>query len=308
MLALGGLGGPALAAERPQPQWLAAYASATEAAAAAKAGAHDHGGDDHVDTEHIFGFTMGSDIGEKGEVELEMETTGGFGKRHGTYWTISTLSLVKYTVTDSFRVAPGVIFGGSKVKNVPGFDDRQQASVEGAVFEMRYKVLDRAVAPFGLTLHVQPGWNRVDEATGLRVESYGSEFAALFDKEILPNRLWAAVNLWYGTGASRDIATSEWSHDSDVAIYGAVATRVAPNLILGGELRYLRAYEGMGLDRLKGEALYLGPTFSWHIARNAGLSGTVGFQVAGKAVGDAASLDLENFERMQAMLRFNLLF
>ncbi|RAI44468.1 hypothetical protein CH341_09025 [Rhodoplanes roseus] len=308
VLTLGGLalGGGAAAAE--QPQWLSAYASATQAGPAGKIGAAPAPGDDHVDTEHIFGFTMGSDIGAKGEIELEIENVGLFGKRSGSYFATSTLNLMKFTLTDSFRIAPAVAWGSNRIRNVAGFDDHQQVSVQGGAVELRYKVLDREVMPFGLTLHAQPGWNRVDEATGRRVEQYGSEFAALMDKEFIKDRLWGAVNLWYGAGASKDLVAREWSHDSDVAIHVALSGRVAPVLVVGAEMRYLRAYEGMGLDRLKGEALYLGPTFSWHIAKNAGLSGTVNVQVAGKAIDDPRSLDLANFERVQALLRFNLLF
>ncbi len=39
-----------------------------------------------VDSEHIFGFTQGSDIGEKGELEFETEPTAAFGKRWGRYF------------------------------------------------------------------------------------------------------------------------------------------------------------------------------------------------------------------------------
>jgi hypothetical protein len=267
-----------------------------------------HDEKDHVDTEHIFGFTMGSDIGEKGEVELEIENVGLIGKRSGTYLAFSSLNVLKFTLTDDIRIAPGVAWGANRIKDVPGFEDRQQASIEGGVVEMRFRLLDRETMPFGLTLHAQPGWSRVDEATGMQTEGYGGEFALLADKEIVKNQLWAAVNLWYGAGASKDLAVNEWSHDSDLEIHGALSARVAPALVMGGELRYLRSYEGMGLNTFMGEALYLGPTFSWQITKNAGLSGTANFQVAGKAAGDPRSLDLDNFERVQALLRFTLLF
>lgn len=310
MLALAWTAAPAHADDGPS--WLAYTAvpksTASPTRMAGRAPEPGVGEHDEVDTEHIFGFSMGSDIGEKGEVELEIENVGTFGKRSGTYWSTSTLNLLKYTVTDNFRIAPGVAWGSNRIRDVTGFEDRQQVSIEGAAVEMRFKLLDREVMPFGLTLHVQPGWNRVDEATGQRVESWGSEFALLADKEFIKNQLWGTINLWYGTGATKELAVGEWSHDSDLEIHGALSTRLSPVLIMGGELRYLRAYEGMGLDRLKGEALYLGPTFSVKIAKNAGLSGTVNFQVAGKASGDARSLDLENFERAQALLRFNVLF
>jgi hypothetical protein len=263
---------------------------------------------DHVDTEHIFGFTMGSDIGEKGEIEAEIENVPLIGKRSGTYFAFSSLNLMKFTLTDNFRIAPGVAWGATQISDVPGFEDRKQAGFEGAVVEMRFRLLDRETMPFGLTLHAQPGWSAIDEATGLRTTAYGSEFALLADKEIIKNQLWAAVNLWYGLGSSSDVTVNEWSKDSDLEIHGAISTRVSPTLIMGGELRYLLTYEGLGLNTFMGEALYLGPTFSWHITDKIGLSGTVNFQIAGNAVGDPRPLDLDNFERVQALLRFNMLF
>jgi hypothetical protein len=265
-------------------------------------------GNDAIDTEHIFGFTMGSDIGEKGELEFEMENVGGLGKRAGSYFAFTSLNLLKYTVTDTFRIAPGVAWGANSILNVPGFASRSHGALQGAVVEFRYKLLDRNTMPFGLTLHAQPGWNRVDETTALQVEGYGSEFALLADKEIVRDRLWAAVNLWYGLAASKEAVGKAWSRGSDLELHGAVSARVTPALVMGGELRYLRAYDGMGLNAFQGEALFLGPTFSWHVAEHVGLSGTVNVQVAGAAIGDARRLDLENYERVQGMLRFNMHF
>ena len=37
-----------------------------------------------VDTQFIFGFTMGADIGELGERELESQTIGRFSKGSGS--------------------------------------------------------------------------------------------------------------------------------------------------------------------------------------------------------------------------------
>jgi hypothetical protein len=271
--------------------------------------AHALAGGEQIDTEHIFGFTMGSDIGEKGELEFEMENVGGLGKRAGSYFAFTSLNLLKYTLTDTFRIAPGVAWGANSILNVPGYETRSQGALQGAVVEFRYMLLDRNTMPFGLTLHAQPGWNRVDETTALRVEGYGSEFALLADKEIVKDQLWTAVNLWYGLSASKDVGGgNSWLRGSDLEVHGAMSTRVTPALVMGGEMRYLRAYEGMGLNTFKGEALFIGPTFSWHVADNVGLSGTVNVQVAGNAIGDARRLDLDNYERVQGMLRFNMHF
>ncbi len=263
---------------------------------------------EHVDTEHIFGFTMGSDIGEKGEIEFENENVGLFGKRTGAYNTLGALNLLKFVVTDNFRIAPGLSWGAYGISNVPGYDNRSQAAFQGAVLEIRYKLLDRETMPFGLTLHAQPGWSPTDEASGAPAVGYGSEFALLADKELIKDRLWGAFNLWYGLGVSNDIGANAWSQDSSLELHGALSTRVGPSLVLGGEMRYLRAYEGLGLNRFSGEALYIGPTFSTHVTKHIGLSGTVNFQVAGDAAGYSRGLDLDNFERIQSMLRFNMLF
>jgi len=266
------------------------------------------GNDTRIDTEHIFGFAMGSDIGEKGEFELESENIAGFGRRTGSYFALSGLQLLKYTVTDDFRVAPGFIINSNRIRGVEGFEDITQTGIGGAVVELRYKLIDRQKAPFGLTLHLQPGWSRLDEATGLGVEQYSNEFAALFDKEIIKDRLWGTINIGYGMAASRFKNASEWAHDSDLSFQAAASYQVFKGLLLGGEVRYVRGYEGLGLDRFRGDALYVGPTFSTNITGNIGLSGAVNVKVAGKSIGNEDGLELANFERVKAMLRLNVHF
>jgi hypothetical protein len=38
-----------------------------------------------IDTEHLFGFMIGTDVGNVGEREFQSETTGRFGKNGGRY-------------------------------------------------------------------------------------------------------------------------------------------------------------------------------------------------------------------------------
>ncbi|WP_420131818.1 hypothetical protein [Rhodopseudomonas sp.] len=292
------------------PSWLSevvAPLGASSAGTKARAALDLKADEDRVDTEHIFGFSMGSDIGKPGEIELEIENVGRFGKRFGSYTGIGVLSQVKFVLTDNFRVAPGVSFASTRTDGVPGMIDNRRTALAGASMEFRYKLLDRDVMPFGLTLHAAPAWNRVDELTGLDIQTYGSEFAALMDKELIRDTLFATVNLWFSAGASREL-TNEWCRDSELAVNGALSYKVGPDLIVGVEARYLRAYDGLGLDRFVGDAVYLGPTFSMHLAHNVGLSGTWSTQVAGRASHDHQHLDLDDFERHQAMLRFNYLF
>jgi hypothetical protein len=44
---------------------------------------------DAIDTEHLFGFTIGTDIGELGEKELESNLLSRLGTRAGSYSALS---------------------------------------------------------------------------------------------------------------------------------------------------------------------------------------------------------------------------
>ncbi len=55
---------------------------------------------------------------------------------------------------------------------------------------MRYRVLNRERAPFGLTLGADPQWGRVDDLTGEPVDRYGTDFWIIADKELAPDRIF----------------------------------------------------------------------------------------------------------------------
>src|SRR4051812_45299425 len=60
---------------------------------------------EEADTEHMFGFIEGSEIGALGESELLMDTTGRFGKAAGSYKHISHIFEAKHTLSERFRVS-----------------------------------------------------------------------------------------------------------------------------------------------------------------------------------------------------------
>ena len=90
---------------------------------------------------------------------------------------------------------------------------------------------------------------------------------------------------------------------STLGFSGALAFQAIPNVFLGAEVRYLRAYEGLTLQHFRGEAVFVGPTFYTLLGNHLGI--TVGFstQVAGHAVGVPGRLDLDHFSRHQARLK-----
>ena len=60
------------------------------------------------DTEHIFGFAEGSDIGSKGELEIESVTIGSFGEL-GSYSNIDNETSLRYGVTNELRLSIGTL-------------------------------------------------------------------------------------------------------------------------------------------------------------------------------------------------------
>src|SRR5580700_6578667 len=56
-----------------------------------------------IDTEHLFGFTIGSDVGEVGERELEGSVTGRFAKRTGSYDAASSTMSAEFVPIPNLR-------------------------------------------------------------------------------------------------------------------------------------------------------------------------------------------------------------
>ena len=261
-----------------------------------------------LETTHLFGFTLGSDVNDVGETEGELETIGRFGKRSGAYAAVSTVAGIKAIPFKDFSIEPGIGVAYHNIAGVPGLDDRRQLAFESFGFETRYRLLDREHAPFGLTLGADPRWARIDDISGERIDSYGSGFLLIVDKELVANRLFAAFNLLYDLEATRSSLTGLWEHQSSFGVTSALAVQVRPGVLIGAEARYLRSYDGLGLDSFTGQALFIGPTFYSKFSEKVWMGAAWNVQVAGKATAVAGRLDLTNFERHQATLRFGYNF
>ena len=260
-----------------------------------------------LDSEHLFGFTEGSDLGVPEEAELEWETSGRLGKRLGRFLAIDSSLALKVPLTSDFRLAPGVSFNAYDI-GAPGSPARTTGGFNGGFLETRLRLLDRRTALVGLTINLVPSYGTVDSGSGAPARGFGTELGLLADRELIPDRLIAAVNVGIALSSVRMNATDERLAGSGVEVAGALAYRVQPGLFLGGEIRYARTYEGLTLDRLAGQAAYLGPTAYVTLSPQAWASFTWSFQIAGRAVGEPGSLDLSGFDRHQMRLRVGYSF
>jgi len=281
--------------------------------AAMEAGEEEGG---EIDTDHLFAFSTGTDIGEVGTKELESEATFGFGKRSGRY--------LAYTQEESFGYIPGKnlhtfasgALGYWDINNVPGLDDRNQAAFGELSLEARYRLMNRENSPFGLALQVNPHWAPRDETSGEPVTSYGAAFAVLADKEIVKGRVVSVVNVVYEPEGTRE--QGSWEKESNLEISAAVLALwphhvFGLNLFVGVGAQHLETYEGLGLDNMAGQATFVGPNICFHNHdQSLWIIGGWSTQVGGRANNadglSDSSLDLVNYNRQVARLTVGFSF
>jgi len=261
-----------------------------------------------IDTEHLFGFMIGADVGNVGEREFQSETTGRFGKNGGRYRTIGQEFELEFTPARNLRVEIGSTFASHSIAGVPGLDDQRRLSWQGASLDLRYRFLDRETAPFGLTFATELHGKRVDEMSAESVRGFGTEFRLAFDRELVPDRVIAAFNLIYEPEWTRLVGTGVIERDSTAGAAFGLMAQLQPGFLLGGEARYLRKYEGAGLEELAGQALFVGPTAYFQLSKRSRLTASWSVQAWGRPAGTTAGLDLGNFERHQARLVFGVNF
>src|SRR5262245_53290190 len=109
-----------------------------------------------VDSEHMFGFTEGTDIGSPFQPEAEIEVVGHAGRASGYYSALSATASLKYPLSESLRLAPAITFTRFDISGVPDFEDRNVIALERLGLELRWRAFDRDTALFGLTFVASP--------------------------------------------------------------------------------------------------------------------------------------------------------
>jgi hypothetical protein len=261
-----------------------------------------------IDTEHMFGFMIGTDVGNVGDQEFQSETTGRFGKGGGNYRAVGQQLEAELVPVKNFRVEVGSTFAVYDIGGVPGLDDQRRLSWQGVSVDFRYRFLDRDAAPFGLTLALETHADRIDETTAAVVRNYGTEFRLAIDREIVPNVAVAAFNFIYQPEWTRIVGTGAAEQESTIGAAVGVMAQMRPGFFFGGEARYFRRYEGIGLEEFSGQALYVGPVAYLQLSERSRLTAAWSVQAWGRPSGSNAALDLVNFERHQARLVYGINF
>jgi hypothetical protein len=193
------------------------------------------------------------------------------------------------------------------INNVDGLDNFHNMNFSGLSAELRFLLIGRGPgSPIGLTFVVEPEWARVDDVSGALTRDFSTEFGLVADTELIPNRLYAAANLFYDLGVSREYGAPSWERRSDLSMTAAVSYRIDPKVTLGAELQYYRTFDGLGMQTFAGNALYIGPTLHIQFSGKVMLAAAFSTQISGHAVGEERSLDLTNFQRNLANLKLEI--
>lgn len=260
-------------------------------------------------TKNIFGFAEGADIGAEGEKEIEFETNGRFNRRQGRYRVVEQEIEYEAVPTQFFSYTVALHGVYHDIKGVDGITNIDRATFSAVSAKFRYILIGKGPnQPFGLTFLVEPEWSRIDGGSGVRTRAYGATFRLAADAEIISNRLYGALNVFYGLETSKEAGEEAASLSSSLGVIAALAYRITPQITIGGAVEYNRAYDGLTLRSVVGQALYVGPTLYVQLSKKTYVSAAFAVQVAGRAAGENFNLDLTNFERYRGRLRVGFEF
>jgi len=257
-----------------------------------------------METKYIFGFTTGSGIGIEGEKEFTVDTVGRFGKRDGHYAATETKFEYEFTPSQFVQIEFGALGSTHNIGAVTGLNERNAAGFAGGFAEFRYLAVERTSNnPLSVTLAFEPNVRLIDETTGERVHNYEFETTANADLELLRNRLYAGFNLLYEPEITWT-ALDETVREATLGGSTALSLRIAPNVLIGGEVWYLRHYDSPVLSAFTGDAVMLGPTLYVQFTPKMFVTAAWSTQVWGREVGNSLPLNLTEFQRQRARLKF----
>jgi hypothetical protein len=257
-----------------------------------------------LETKYLFGFTTGSGIGIEGEKEFTIDTIGRFGKRDGHYAATETKFEFEYTPSQFIQIEFGALGAAHNIRGVTDLDDRKQFALTGGFAELRYLALERTSSnPLAVTLAIEPTVRMRDETGGARVRNYELETVINADLELVKNRLFAGFNLLYEPEVTWD-AMGEVQREAKFGGSAALSLRIASNVVIGGEVWYLRHYDAANLTQFTGDAVMLGPTLYVQFTPKMFMTAAWNTQVWGREVGNQVSLNLAEFQRNRAKLKF----
>ena len=259
-----------------------------------------------VPGDDIFGFTSPSDTGNPGERSFSLESTSRIGRDGGLYVTPSVKIEFGYAIVDNLWVAISPFVTNYRIRDLPGINDLSRTRFDGLSTELIWRFLPRTDYGLAASFSAEPRWAQLDGASGTGVNALSVELKFYIDQVIIPDQLFAALNLNYQPGSQQaNAAGSPWVAQSQTNISAGLTYQINPALFVGIEARYLAAFDGAYFNRTLGAAVFFGPNLTVKFSEKTALN--IGWtpQITGTANNGAGGrLDLINFERHQLRVKF----
>ena len=126
----------------------------------------------------IFGFMIGTDVGNPGEREFQTQTTGRFGKGGGTYRALWQEVEIEIVPLPNFRIGRRHRHAARHHRR-PDIDDRRQFNFQGACSICVIACLTAGARHSDDCRRRRHG-DRVDEISGAKGRMYGTDLHARF--------------------------------------------------------------------------------------------------------------------------------
>ncbi|MGE8128559.1 hypothetical protein ACQKQD_16435 [Methylobacterium sp. NPDC080182] len=312
LLALALAAAPGLAEEAKDDK---AKSSSNNGSSGAKSDKSDKQKD--VDTEHLFGFTEGSDTGEKGEQEVLVDTISRFSKRRdgpgrSTYHVLDTRFSYQFNPVEQFSVELSAFGNLRRQRNIADLDDKAFGTFDGASVELKYQFLKgSAEQPLGLALELRPRFTRVLPVEGNGANVFDMESLIQLDVQLVPGKVWYGSNISFEPAAGRQRGGGQGYRSSTFLWSNAVVGQVTEGTFVGPEVRYLRGYDGVFLNHLESEAVLVGPVLHRRFTEKIWLTVAYAAQVWGRDTDPTYArrgLGLTQFERHNLRVKFGMEF
>ena len=244
-----------------------------------------------------FGFTTGSEVADPGSFGASLSYGGGFGARDGRQSVHGLQLQGSYGLWPCVEIGP-YLLGGYTDATIAG--TKADARGLGAGLEMKYRLLGRDLHGLGLTIVVDPSFNRTDPTGAGPFPTYNAGLRLYADTALIRGKLYAALNL------SQDLTwtgPSPYLRSSTLTLAGSLAWQAADGLYLSGEIRHQRRQNELGLGDNLGYATFAGPGIYWQATKALAISAAYNVQLAGKAKRQPGDLDISNFSQHLVKLK-----
>jgi len=220
--------------------------------------------------ENLWGYVYGTDTLPAGANEIYLWTTSRNQKGKGNYRAWDTQLEFEHGFTDRFQASLYLngrshqISGGALAED-PERKLHRGLEWDGVNVELKYNVLSVYQDLFGLSLYIEPEYQRIDKISGERVNGFGLESKLILQKNFFDDQLAIAYNLTVEPEWKKFKATGEHEKELELEHTVGVSYRVLPRWFAGIEGRYASVYPEF--NKRESEAYFLGPNIHYAAER-----------------------------------------